>query len=185
MGLLGLLSPIKTKLIAGIAVLAALGLIFGTGYAVGQRNYAAKESKAQQKEVVKFIEREREKRVEVKIRDVARERELNNKVEALTKQRDQLKEILSEKPGPDSNVRLRVGDVRLLNDAATGAVNDGVSDPARIAAYQEQAPSSITLRRYNETELQLRFQYNELAARHDKLVDWVQTELIDSQVKKK
>lgn len=173
---------LRTAVIVGVLWALSLGAAYGAGYLVGQRDHADQQTDQRVKEVIRWQEKEKEKRVEVKVRDVQRERELQATVQRITGERDKLQELLDAKPDPDPNVYVRLGDVRMLNDEAAPWNSVGVPDPARIASYQEQAPSTTSLRHFVGTELLVRAQYAELAARCDMLVDWVQRELIDSQL---
>lgn len=170
----------KTVLI-GVLWALSLGAAYAGGYLVGQRNLAVEQGVERVKEVIRWQEKEKIRRVEVKVRDVERERVLQSQLDNVRAERDQLKDVLNAKPDLDPTVFLRLGDVRLLNDGATPGYLGGVPDPARVAAYQEQAPSATSLRTFVGTELDIRSQYNELALRCDTLVDWVQRELIDAQ----
>lgn len=125
-------------------------------------------------------------RVEVKVRDLARERLLSAQLQDARDERDELQGILNAKPDPDPDCRVAVGDLRLLNDAAGARGGDsvgGASDPARVAAYQEPTPSTVSCRAFVGTEIDIRVQYNDLAARHDALIDWTEQEVILPQTR--
>lgn len=120
-------------------------------------------------------------RIEVKVRDLARERLLAAELQSARDERDNLQGILHAKPDFDPDCRVAVGDLRLLDDAARPSGGDaagGTPDPARVAAYQEQTPSAISCRAFVGAEIDVRVQYNDLAVRHDALIDWIEEEVI-------
>lgn len=160
-----------------LLVIAMLIVSFGSGISFQM----ARDAKAEVKTITKTVTKERKVEVERKVRDVAVERKLQTQIQALAFQRDQLQKALYAKADPDPGVYLRLGDVRLLDAAATGKV---VADPAREPAYQEQATSDVGLRSFVGTEVDIRFQYRELAQRCDTLVDWVERELVKPQLTK-
>ena len=124
-------------------------------------------------------------RIEVKVRDLKRERELASELSTMRDDRDTLQRLLNAKPDPDPDCRLRLGDVRMLDDAATARgdrPDPGASDPARVAAYQEQAASDISCRAFVAAEIDVRLQYNDLAVRHDALVTYIEEEVISPQL---
>lgn len=165
----------------GLRIMLAL-TILGAGFSIGFGVAQHQADQAQVKTVTKTVEVVKTQVVQQAIRDLAAEKKLQAQVAELTDERDFLQRVLNEKPDPDPGVYVRLGDVRLLNDAADPAANR--TDPARVAAYQEQAYSTLALRPFVSAEVDLRSQYNTLAARCDALVDWVDRELVQPQTKK-
>jgi hypothetical protein len=194
-GALGFAAKWKMYLIGAGVGLMLLGGAYGGGYLTGINHETHKEvivAKREGAAVAASIEAHEAaasaNRVVVKVRDIAREEQLQAQVDNLRSNSEKLQKVLDAKADPDPDCRVRLGDVRLLNAAAPerGILPaDGVSDPASVAAYQEQTPSSITCRAFISDEIAVRTQYGELAAIHDKLVDWVQVELINPQLGKK
>lgn len=181
----------KRPLIAIALFMGAMTCSFGAGYLIAQTHEAKahvvevkREGEKAVEAVVQQTSQAQVIRIERSVRDIERERQLTTQLDGVRSERDNLQRLLNEKPDPDLDVHIRIGDLRMLNDAATRAldVTAGVSDPARVAAYQEQTPSDVSLRQFVGVELSIRAQYNELAATHDALVDWVQVELIDHQL---
>lgn len=177
----------------GAAVLAASHTaMYGAGYLHAERKAAAEQvlkaeqrGNAQVAAVVKQETKAQAERIEVKVRDIKREQQLAAQIETLRAERDALKEAIYENPDPAADFVVGPGYLSLLNDAARGGdsrATSGVSGAPGFAAGQEQAPASLPLRDVVAFEADIRFQYRELATRHDALVDWVYRELIDPQV---
>lgn len=76
-----------------------------------------------------------------------------------------------------SNPLLSVGLVRLLNDARSGSVVES----AERADAAEQTASDVTVSDFAENDVEVTRLYHELAGRHDKLVDWVEAEILKQQ----
>lgn len=197
--------PNPLKLISGLnfqklgIYVGVAALIYGSGVATGVAIGAHQETKHVQTQVtkaekkgehavaavVKEAQDAQVERVLVKVRDLARETTLINQLDALSMERDNLKAQLDAKTDPDAGVRVRLGDLRLLDSAATGrclGAEAGMADPACLAAHQEQAASDVSLRGLVRDGITVRAQYRELAQRHDALVDWVDRELIQPQL---
>lgn len=168
---------------------------FGFGVLHAERGHAKQavaeaqaDVRTAQNETVAVIEHnngQAAERIEVKVRDLARERQLADQLQQARQERDALQEILYASPDPAPDCRVSVGDLRLLNNAATAGRSDadgGTSDPAFVAAAQEQTPSTVSCRDLVSGEIDVRVQYNELATRHDALVDWIEQELIEPQI---
>lgn len=189
-GVTSFVSGWKLYLIAGAAALALLGGTFGAGYLKGEGHAAQVEAKAahvvasqQVQAVFKQDKLDQTERVARGQRDMTRENELQTQVDSLRTTNSSLQKVLYAKRDPYPDVHLSLGDVRMLNDAAKldGVGAQGIPDPASVAAYQVETASDVSFRDLQADDLAIRGQYNELAVRHDKLVGWVQVELIDPQ----
>ena len=186
----GALRGWQLYLAAGVAAVALLGASYSAGYLIAQKHDAlAQVSSVQAKAAseVKAInvqdQHNQADRVQRTVRDMGRERELQSQIDGLQANNANLKNILNAKPDPDAGVHVRIGDVRMLNSAIDiGVGPQGIPNSPSVAAYQEQAASTVSLRDLVTDDLDIRTQYKELAAEHDKLIDWVQVELIDAQV---
>jgi hypothetical protein len=201
-GLGGLALKFKGYIIAGLAVLALCAGSYGAGYMKAENHDAQKavvSAKADTKaaentgnlKVAAILQSDAKAqvhRVEIKVRDMARENQLQAQVDGLRSNTEDLKRLLNEKPDTNPACRVSLGDVLMLNAGDTartpGGGTDGTPDPAVVAAYQDPTPSSVTCRDLVADDLAIRGQYATLGAGHDKLVDWVQVELIDPQVAK-
>ena len=178
----GALRGWQLYLAAGVAAVALLGASYSAGYLIAQKHDAlAQVSSVQAKAAseVKAInvqdQHNQADRVQRTVRDMGRERELQSQIDGL--------QANNAKPDPDAGVHVRIGDVRMLNSAIDiGVGPQGIPNSPSVAAYQEQAASTVSLRDLVTDDLDIRTQYKELAAEHDKLIDWVQVELIDAQV---
>lgn len=179
-------------LIIGGILIASHGAMYGVGYIQAERAaqvQQVKEAKATTDTTVKAVvikaAEAQAERIEVKVRDIKRETQLAAQIDTLRSERDALKDALNETPDRDPGVYLRVGDVRMLDRAARGAdygPSEGIPGASSLAAGEEQAASGVSLRQFVSFEADIRFQYRELAARNDALIDWVQKELIDPQI---
>lgn len=182
----------KKWFIIGAVLVASHGAMYGTGYLHATQKAAAeqvikadKRTSAAVAAVVKHEAKAQVERIEVRVRDIKREQMLTAQIDSLQAERDALKDVLNANPDPDPAVFLRGRDVCLLDDAARGdraSGPQGVPGAACLAAGQEQAASDVSLRQFVGTEIDIRLQYRELAARHDMLVDWVERELIQPQL---
>lgn len=180
---MSLLPTKKQSFMALGAALVILGSICAGFYFAG---YANGESHAKTVQAVKTVEKVvteykqiEGQRIEVVKRDLKRETELQSKLTVLETKNRNLEKILNAQPVESDECRLPVGTVRLLNAAKAGAhVSDQaeLSDPSGVAAYQERTPSTISCRVFSLDAIAVYAQYNELAERHDMLVDWVKTE---------
>lgn len=176
---------IQANALKGVLALTILLAVFSAGFATSVHlndREAVVVAQAETKTVIKTVEVIKTQIVDRAVRDLAAEKKLQTQVGELQDERDFLQRVLNEKADPDPSVSVRLGDVRMLNDAADAAVNR--SDPARVAAYQEQAPSTVTLRAFVGSEIDVRVKYNELATRCDALVDWVDREIVKPQIEK-
>lgn len=195
-GAFNFLSTIRTTLIVG----AAAGVIgFGSGYLVAQKNdanhatvvanhatdVAVKAGTAVAKSIIAADVKDQQTRTTREALDVFKARHLQAQVDTLREHSTELQRLLNEKPNPDPDCHMRVGDLSLLNDAgiapSPGAA-DGTPDPARLAAYQDQTPAALSCRAFVEAVIVERHQYVELGINHDALVDWDQANLIDVQL---
>jgi hypothetical protein len=186
-----------TYLLAGVAGLALLTASFGAGFEEGKvheskvatltAEKAAQGERALGDAKVKAIlvqdQLDAVARAALADRDAQRVSDLTDKISMLSAANISYRKVLNEKPDPDPTCHLRVGDVRMLNDAASGSSPGGsgakgLPDPARVSAYQEQTPADLTLRGFVGAELDIRTQYNQLKAQNDKLIDWVHDEII-------
>lgn len=153
--------------------------------AVAEAKVETTEAKRETVAVIQHNDAQTAQRIEVKVRDLARERQLAAERDQLRDQRDLLQRALDEKPDLDPDCRVSTGDLRMLNAAARpsgGDATSGASDPAVFAAYQEQTPSTVSCRAFVSGELDIRHQYNDLAIAHDRLIDWIEQEVIEPQV---
>jgi alkylation response protein AidB-like acyl-CoA dehydrogenase len=128
-------------------------------------------------------EKDKAARLALQVKNIAAEQNLDAARDGLRHINARLQEILNAKPDPDPGCHLRLGDIRLLNDAAaSGDPAPGLPDPAAGPAYQEQTPSSVSCRAFVSTEIAIRQQYRDLAAQNDAKTDWMQSALINSQL---
>lgn len=161
----------RSYLLIALVSLGALGLSFGSGYLVGGRN----EVRLQIKEVEKRIYVPVKEIQEVQVRNVQREQQLQEQLETTRLAAQSLRSQLANRPVDGTCPTLDPVNVGLLNEAIT---NGAPSDPASVAPDQGQTAAVRDLELWAADAAA---QYNELATRHNGLVDWVQEELIEPQ----
>lgn len=152
--------------VAGLSLLLLAGS-FGGGYLLGARN----ESRHQVKEVTKTVYVPVREIQEVQVRNVERETKLQTDLTTASGRIRRLEKELASIPRDDRTIDQRVTGV--LNEAITGGTP---ADPASVNADQSTTVTDLT-----DWALTAIAQYNELATRHNGLVDWVEDELIEPQ----
>lgn len=156
-------------LAAGLS-LAVIGGSFAGGYLIGSRN----EARIQIKEVEKRIYVPTKEIQEVQVRNVQREQELAKQLQATRLEAQSIRNQLANRPVVDT-CSLDPVNVGLLNQAIA---NGAPSGPTGVTPDQGATAATRDLELW---AVDAAAQYNELAARHNGLVDWVQEELIEPQ----
>lgn len=161
------LSNARLYLIFAALSLSLIAGSFGAGYLVGGRN----EARVQIKEVEKRIYVPVKEIQEVQVRNVEREKVLQQNLELADRNIANLQRRLDSRPVNTCPVdRTAVG---VLNEAITGTPQ---ADPTGVDADQGTTVTDLT-----NWSLTAIAQYNDLATRHNALVDWVDDELIKPQ----
>lgn len=161
------LSNGKLYLIFAALSLSLIAGSFGAGYLVGGRN----EARVQIKEVEKRIYVPVKEIQEVQVRNVERERELQAALQQSQVVVSGLRQRLEHVPVNTCPVSPSA--VGVLNEAITGTPQ---ADPAGVVPDQGTTVTDLT-----NWSLTAIAQYNDLATRHNALVDWVDDELIEPQ----
>lgn len=172
---LNFLSGIRLYLLIGAVWAASLG----GAYILGQRNQAEDSLETITRTITETVYVPVKEIQEVQVRNLETERRLQRELAQQRSENQELRNILNETPDTNPGVYLSVGDVCLLDAATASHPGATAPCPADISSYQERAPSDVELRSFIDTELLVRGQYNDLARRHDELVDWVERELIN------
>ena len=160
----------RTYLILGGTALVLALSSFGGGYLVGQRN----ESRRTTEEIVKTVYVPVKEIQEVQVRNVEYERKLQEQLQANRVEAQSLRNQLASRP-VDRTCTLDPVNVGLLNEAiANGA-------PASAPSVPVDQSTTAALRDLELWAVDAAAQYNELATRHNSLVDWVDRELIQPQ----
>lgn len=166
----GLSTLSNAKLTAFIGVAAALCIAgsFGGGYLVGSRN----EARIQTREVLKTVYVPVREIQEVQVRNVERERVLEAQLATTRLANREIRERLDLVAADNHNLNARV--VGLLNEAITGT--SPPTDPTSVPAGSTTTVTDLTDWAFDAT-----VQYNELAIKHNALIDWIEEELIEPQ----
>ena len=182
-------SKYKGSLMTGMAILTMLSGAYSAGYiSGGQAELKVHQVQVQGQQgkafnaLLKQDNAAQVQRVEVKVRDIARERDLQTKIDAIQEANSSLAKELYETNALNPDCRLPIGTVILLNSAKLGWGGGDpkrVSDPSVVASYQESTPSTVTCGTLAEDDLAVTEQYQTLRAKNDTLIDWAQKELID------
>lgn len=163
-------SNLQLYAIAGGLSLALIGGSFAAGYLIGGRN----EARIQIKEVEKRIYVPTKEIQEVQVRNVEREKQLAQQLQESRLEAQSIRNQLANRPvsNPFPIDPVNVG---LLNEAIA---NGAPSGPTGVSVDQG---ATVATRDLELWAVDAATQYNELAARHNALVDWVDRELIQPQ----
>lgn len=155
------LSKYRTYLFVGLAGLVALGGAYGAGYLVGGRN----EARVQTVEVTKTV-----KEIQyVQVRNIEYERELQKALEQSRATTATLRARLNAVPVNDCPV----------NPDAVGVLNEAINPTANPPSVP--AGEGTTVTQLTDWSFDAIQQYNETALRYNKLIDWVEENLVEPQ----
>lgn len=168
---LGKFGGLRNTLIIA-AVLVATHTSFGVGgYLMGQRN----ESRAQVETITKTIYVPVKEIQEVQVRNVERERELQEQLSQSRSTAQSLRNQLANRPVPSDCTVVDPVNVGLLNEA----IDNGA--PPSSAGVSVSEAGTVTPRDLELWAVDAAAQYNEVSARYNALIDWVEEELIEPQ----
>lgn len=158
----------------GLAIAAGVGLVllgssFGAGYVLGGRN----EARIQIKEVEKRVYVPVKEIQQVQVRNVERERDLQERLQQAQANANRLQDRLS---------RLPVNFCPVSNDAV-GVLNEAIANGSTSGAPGQPAgeTSTVTTSDLQRWSLNATVQYNDVSTRYNELIDWVEDELIKPQ----
>jgi len=154
------LTKYRAYLVVGAIGLCTVGAAYGTGYLVGQRN----EARIETREVTKTV-----KEIQyVQVRNIEYERELQQELDRSRTQAADIKKRLSERPV--NNCPVDAGVVGVLNEAINPTTN-----PTSVPDGSTTTVTQLTDWSFDAIQ-----QYNETALRYNKLIDWVEENLVDA-----
>lgn len=158
----------RSVIIAAVLMAASLGAAFGGGYLLGGRQEARIQIKEVEKKVTEYVEVVRE----VQVRNYEVEKRLAGDLQRSRQLASTLQDRLDNLPVPDGcSVNLDV--VRVFNEAV--ADHPG-ADPSSVPDAEVNPPSVRDVDRHHLTAIA---RYNELALKHDTLVDWIEREIVN------
>ena len=150
----------RTYLIVGAIGVGLLGASYGSGYLVGGRAEARKANQSVT-QTVKEIQY-------VQVRNIEYERELQTALDKSRSNAAALRARLDSRPINSCPVDADV--VGVLNEAI-----DPTANPAGVPAGETTTVTQLTDWSFDAIQ-----QYNEVSLRYNKLIDWVEENLIDA-----
>lgn len=172
------LRTFRTNIIIGAILAVALAGSYVGVYQIGRARGTTAEVRQEVRTQVQYRDRQTTEYRQVSVRNVHREQSLERLVTQLQTSNRTLHEQLQAVPDPHPAEYLSVGDVCLLNQASRLPTDTHPPDPACGIANAFTTDSTVSHRAFESAEIDLRFQYTDLAVRHDALVEFVNTELI-------